>query len=242
MIEVIPEIGSTNAALLARHGAGEYIEEGFWLVADRQTAGRGRAGRRWTDGFGNFMGSTVANLRPGDPLPQTLALVAGIAAHRAIASVLPDKQPVLKWPNDLLLEGAKLAGVLLERQGDCVVVGIGVNIVQAPQVPDRATTCLAAHGSHADRDAFAQALVAEWGSLLAQWHGGWWLEQRSEWLARAHPLGTLISVNDAEHGRLIGAFAGLSEDGVAYLRLADGKRHAIHAGDIEMVGGDASGS
>lgn len=237
MIETVAEIGSTNAALLARLGAGEDSPEGDWLVADRQSAGRGRAGRSWFDGFGNFMGSTVAHLRSGDPLPQTLALVAGIAAHKAVLALAPglgDCQ--LKWPNDLLVGNAKLAGILLERQGDAVVVGIGVNLAQAPQLADRATASLAGLGHAVERDAFAEALAQEWQWALTRWHCDEWSALRQEWMARAHRPGTLISVNDSEHGLLMGAFAGIDDNGVALLRLADGATRAIHAGDIDLVG------
>lgn len=236
MLETVAETGSTNADLLARLKAGEVVAEGHWLVADRQDAGRGRAGRVWSDGQGNFMGSTVAVLRAADPLPQTLALVAGLAVHRTVSALLPGAELLLKWPNDLLLGGAKLAGVLLERHGDAVVVGIGVNLMQAPALADRRTTCLAALGCTMTRDEFAVRLAQEWLAALTRWHLGEWPVLRQDWLSRAHPTGTLVSVKDREQGELTGAFAGIDDDGVAYLRLADGQRHAIHAGDVEMVG------
>ncbi|WP_225207240.1 biotin--[acetyl-CoA-carboxylase] ligase [Novosphingobium huizhouense] len=237
MIETVAQIGSTNAALLDRLAAGESAPEGDWLVADRQVAGRGRAGRVWSDGFGNFMGSTVAHLRSGDPLPQTLALVAGLAVHRAVMALAPGLEGlVLKWPNDLLAGQAKLAGILLERQGDSIVVGIGVNLAQAPDLPDRATASLESLGFRVSRDAFAEALAQEWHWALTRWHCGEWSALRQEWLARAMPVGSLISVNDREHGLLMGAFGGIDGDGVALLRLADGATRAIHAGDIDLVG------
>lgn len=156
MIATVAEIPSTNAALLARLGGGELLNEGDWLVADRQTAGRGRAGRSWSDGFGNFMGSTVVQLRGADPLPQTLALVTGLAAHQAVMALAPGLSDLrLKWPNDLLVGEAKLAGILLERHANAVVVGIGVNLAQAPDVPDRKTESLSGLGYAIARDAFA---------------------------------------------------------------------------------------
>lgn len=243
MLDFVPELGSTNSALLARLGGSEHPAEGYWLVADRQSSGRGRAGRVWSDGYGNFMGSTVAFVQDGKALPQTLSLVAGLAVHRAVSLFLEaDERLHLKWPNDVLLDGAKLAGVLLERHGDHVVVGIGVNIANAPLLPDRATTCLAAQGCSVGRNRFANELAKEWAGLLARWHAGEWPLLREEWLARAHPLGTKLSVRDVHQGTLAGEFAGIGADGTAYLRLADAKLHAIHAGDIEMVRENASGS
>ncbi len=235
-LEIVPSIGSTNAVLLQRLAAGETTSENHWLIADRQTAGRGRAGRSWFDGHGNFMGSTVAQVLPSDSLPHTLSLVAGIAVHRAVSSLMVSDGLFLKWPNDLLYRGKKLAGILLERQGQNVVVGIGVNIAVAPQVADRQTTSLLEQGCTIERDAFAHLLADHWSQVLNQWHSGMWNELRGEWLRRAHPVGTMVSVKDSQHGELIGTFARLGEDGTAYLRLADGQRHAIHAGDIEMVG------
>lgn len=230
MIRFVPETGSTNADLFANRDT----HEGEWLVARRQSAGRGRAGRAWNDGAGNFMGSTVVDLRPGDPLPQTLALVAGLAAHKTVAALpaTPDGLQ-LKWPNDLLIGPAKLGGILLERQEQRVIVGIGVNLAQAPQVPDRPVASL---GGTIAVDTFAEALAAQFAAELARWHGNEWPMLRAEWLARAHPTGALLTVNDRDHGPIMGAFAGLGDDGTLHLRLADGAARAIHAGDVELVG------
>ena len=246
MIETVPQVGSTNTALLARlsdgpgngHGGGEDT----WLIADRQTTGRGRAGRTWFDGAGNFMGSTVAWLAPGDPPAPTLALVAGVAVHRAVSALAPNLGGVwLKWPNDILLAGAKLGGILLERQGDAVVVGIGVNLAAAPDLPDRPSASLRGAGIELARDTFAAALAAQWSSALASWHKDDWPALRAEWLERAHPVGTRLMVRDAAGEPLEGTFAGLEPHGAALLRLADGACYVIHAGEIELVRTDAAG-
>lgn len=242
LIETVADIPSTNGALLARLGGGEALHEGDWLIADRQSAGRGRAGRSWSDGFGNFMGSTVVNLRGSDPLPQTLALVTGLAVHETLSAFAPALTDLyLKWPNDLLVGEAKLAGILLERQRDTVVVGIGVNLAQAPQVPDRATASLRDLGIDITRDQFAADLAARFRDAVDRWHYGEWPLLRQQWISRALPTGTLVSVKDSDHGTIMGAFAGIDDDGVALLRLADGAVRAIHAGDIDMVGSHASG-
>jgi BirA family biotin operon repressor/biotin-[acetyl-CoA-carboxylase] ligase len=87
------------------------VPEGYWLVADRQTDGRGRQGRDWLDAPGNFMGSTVVNLLPGDPLPASLSFVAAMATYEVVVNHLAAPQTlVIKWPNDLMLAGAKLSG------------------------------------------------------------------------------------------------------------------------------------
>ena len=242
MIHTIAEIGSTNTALLARLVDGLTLAEGDWLVADRQTGGRGRAGRTWFDGLGNFMGSTVASIASGDPPAPTLALVAGVAVHRAIGALAPGLRDVwLKWPNDVLIEGAKLGGILLERQGEAVVVGIGVNLAAAPDLPDRPSASLRGAGVEIARDSFADALATQWASALESWHRGDWPALRAEWLERAHPLGTRLMVRDAGGQPIEGKFAGLEPHGAALLRLADGTTRAIHAGEIELVRADAAG-
>ena len=234
MLRFVAETGSTNADLMA---LGADAREGDWLVARRQSAGRGRAGRQWEDGAGNFMGSTVVALRPGDPPPQTLALVAGLAAWEAVTAVASSLQAKLKWPNDLVVGGAKLAGILLERAGDIVVIGIGVNLARAPLVPSRATSALAEHGVAVTPDDFADRLADRFAAHVAAWRAGDWPRQRELWLARAHPEGTPIEVKDRAGAPIAGTFAGLGVDGAALLRLADGSTRPIHAGDVELVGG-----
>ena len=101
MIHTLATTGSTNADLVARIGTHERIAEGYWLVADRQSAGKGRQGRKWFDGAGNFMGSTVVHLRLGDPAPGSLALLAGLALYEVISILLAaPHRAQLKWPND----------------------------------------------------------------------------------------------------------------------------------------------
>ena len=135
MIQFIPECVSTNDELAARLRSGERVSEGDWLIADRQTGGKGRQGRAWADANGNFMGSTVVRLGAGYPPPASLALVAGLAVYEAVLPhVVAQSGLRLKWPNDLVLAGAKLAGILLERVQDSVIVGIGVNLAIAPPV------------------------------------------------------------------------------------------------------------
>ena len=232
MIRILAETGSTNADLLS---LGRDAREGDWLVARRQTSGKGRAGRQWEDGKGNYMGSTVVALRPGDPLPQTLALVSGLAVAEAVAAVPGAPDTMLKWPNDLLVDGAKLAGILLERTGDQVVIGVGVNLLRAPEVPDRATTALADHGAGIDAGDFAELLADGFAAALTRWRNGEWDRLRADWLARAHPEGTPLSVHDRDGHPITGTFAGLGTDGAALLRLADGSVRPIHAGDVELV-------
>ena len=231
MIEYVTQTGSTSADLAARLRAGEHVPEGHWLVADRQTAGRGRQGRIWTDGAGNFMGSCLVHLRLGDPAPASLALLAGLVLHEVLAPMLPaPHRAMLKWPNDLLIGGAKLAGILLEVQNSAVIVGIGVNLAQAPDIADRATVSLAALGVAPARDAFAQALARQFDLELERWRNFGLAPIVNRWLVAAHPPGTRLCADGQQ-----GTFAGLSAEGNLQLRLADGATRTIHAGEVNLL-------
>ena len=236
LLEFVTETGSTNADLLQRVGQGEGIAEGHWLIADRQTGGRGRQGRQWSDGRGNFMGSTIVHAGRNSPPAASLALVAGLAVRAAVEPcVSQDKRLTLKWPNDLLVDGAKLAGILLERTGDSVVVGIGVNLATAPVLPDRLACSIADVGTVPDRDSFATTLAAQFAEELARWrHYGLDVLLR-RWEGAAHPAGTSLTVHEAGGLKVEGAFAGLDSTGSLLLRLADGTTRVIHAGDITLT-------
>jgi BirA family biotin operon repressor/biotin-[acetyl-CoA-carboxylase] ligase len=236
LIHTIPETGSTNADLAARLAAGERIAEGTWLVADRQSAGRGRQGRAWFDGLGNFMGSTVVHRQAGDPPAGTLALVAGLAVIAAVAPHVPaPRQALLKWPNDVMIGTAKLSGVLLEGTGDSVVAGIGVNLAAAPQLPDRETIALSAFGPAPDRDIFAASLAQGFAVALERWRTYGLAPLIGRWLGAAHPLGTPLRVGEPGEEPLEGAFAGLADDGALQLRLPDGTTRTIHAGEVRLA-------
>lgn len=236
MIVSVTETGSTNADLSVRLRAGQACGEGWWLVSDRQSAGRGRLGREWLDGAGNFMGSTVVWPTPGDPPLASLALVAGIAVHAAVSSRLPPPlRATIKWPNDIMLGAAKLAGILLEREGDAVIVGIGVNLAQAPQVQGRETAAVSAFAPAPDRDTFAKDLTQAFAGELARWRTHGLAATLTCWTAAAHPVGTPLVVGGAGSDQLVGTFAGLSVDGALQLRLADGTTQTMHAGEVRYA-------
>ncbi|MGZ3172471.1 MAG: biotin--[acetyl-CoA-carboxylase] ligase [Croceibacterium sp.] len=238
MIRVVPETGSTNADLLAQLGSGDRVPEGDWLVADRQTGGRGRQARRWLDAAGNFMGSTVVHLSPQDPPPATLSFVAALAVYETVLARLGNPRELqLKWPNDVLLGGGKFCGLLLEREGASVVVGIGVNLASAPLSEPQARA-LAELGPAPDRDAFAAQLAAQFDLELGRWRQFGFEPILNRWLAAAHPMGSALTVHEPSGSRISGAFDGLEPDGALRLRLADGSCRVIHAGDV-MLGGAA---
>ena len=236
MIRTVPETGSTNADLAASLRCGEAVREGAWLVADRQTAGRGRQGRTWFDGNGNFMGSTVVRLKPRDPAPASLALLAGLALYEAVVPLLRNPHELsLKWPNDLLLSGAKLAGILLEREGDAIIVGIGVNLAAAPDLPDRRTVALSQFGPPPERDSFAEALAARFDTELERWRNFGLAPIVRRWESVAHPKGEMLKVHPPGEEPITAAFDGLTEEGMLILRLASGATRVIHAGDVMLA-------
>jgi BirA family transcriptional regulator, biotin operon repressor / biotin---[acetyl-CoA-carboxylase] ligase len=233
VLEYIPQTGSTNADLAARLRLGELVPEGHWLIADRQMSGKGRQGREWFDGAGNFMGSTVVHPGFGDPPPGTLALLAALALYEVASPLAPIAQ--LKWPNDLMIGKAKLAGILLEREGEAVVVGIGVNLVSAPQLRDRETIALAAIAPRPDRNMFAADLARQFDLELSRWRDFGLEPIINRWLAAAHSIGTPLNIGEPGEVPLSGTFAGLSHDGALQLRLADGTERVVHAGEVRFA-------
>lgn len=206
------------------------------MVADRQNAGRGRLGRVWNDGTGNFMGSTVVALGGHQPHAGSLALVAGVAVQAAVAPLVPPPhQALLKWPNDVLIGGAKLAGILLERVGEAVVVGIGVNLAQAPDLADKDTIALTHFGPAPNRDDFADNLAQCFAEELTRWRNYGLEALVSRWQAVAHPIGTPLVVQDGTNPPLSGHFAGLDAQGALRLTLRDGTSRTIHAGDVHLA-------
>jgi BirA family biotin operon repressor/biotin-[acetyl-CoA-carboxylase] ligase len=138
---------------------------------------------------------------------------------------------MLKWPNDLLLLGKKLAGILLERSGDRVVIGFGVNLASVPQLADR--PCASFSGEVTPQE-FAPALAESFERLLQLWRQSEPLFLAQAWLARAHPVGTRLTVHSSRDETVTGRFDGIQSDGALRLRLDDGALEIVRAGDVEL--------
>ncbi|GGE07842.1 biotin--[acetyl-CoA-carboxylase] ligase [Polymorphobacter glacialis] len=228
----LAEVGSTNDWLLARTSE---LPDGHWVIADRQTAGRGRRGRAWGDGAGNLMASVL--VRAEGPMQQ-LSFVAALALHTALAASggqggdPPVPRFLLKWPNDLLLDGLKVSGILLERSGEALVIGLGVNIASSPDTTERPAISLAAAGlpAPAPLDLLARLMPA-----FAEYRGLWQTQGfdpiRTRWLARAAGVGDRITARLGTE-TLEGVFEGLEPDGALALRLDDGQLRPVHAGEV----------
>jgi BirA family biotin operon repressor/biotin-[acetyl-CoA-carboxylase] ligase len=223
----VEQTGSTNADLIADTGAAE----GEWLVARKQHSGRGRQGRAWDTLAGNFHGSTLVSLRDGDPPAQSLSLAASLALAEAIDSLVPGQPLMLKWPNDVLLLGRKLAGILLERSGQRVVVGFGVNLAAAPDLAGRRAASL---DGALSVDEFAPVLAASFARLLRLWRTSEPALLAQAWLARAHPVGSRLTVHSGSGEAVSGRFDGLESDGALRLRRDDGALDIVRAADVEL--------
>ena len=221
-------IGSTNDWLAARPDA----PDGLWVRADRQTAGRGRRGRVWASAGGNVFASVLVRRQPGEGPAQQLSFVAAVALDRALQRWVPAAALALKWPNDVLLGGVKVSGILLEGSGDATIIGFGVNLIDYPSDSERPATALSALG-YATPGAhdFTLALMAAFAEVRALWRDAGFAAIRAAWLARAAGLGApLVARLGTE--TLTGTFAGLDADGALRLAFDDGSSRAIHAGEV----------
>jgi len=161
-------------------------------------------------------------------------LAAGLALIEAVETVVPNTALSLKWPNDLMLGDAKLAGILLERSGDRVVAGFGVNLAGAPSISGRKTTSLASLAS-LDPGSFAPLIAGSFARILGAWRSAEPAAFAQAWLARAHPVGTALEVHTGPGERISGTFDGIEPDGAMRLRLADGRIELVRAGDVSLA-------
>jgi BirA family biotin operon repressor/biotin-[acetyl-CoA-carboxylase] ligase len=224
-------VGSTNTEAFTQANRGE--RGPLWITARRQTAGRGRHGRSWTSKPGNLYASLLlSEPSPPERAPE-LSFVAALAVHDAITDVAKlAGRLAIKWPNDLLCDGAKLAGILIEGQGLCVVVGIGVNCLQHPSDTPYPATNLAACGVDVSPQSLFEALARAMDCRLTQWgRGSGFASIRRDWLARAASLGNDVHVGTADRD-LFGRFETIDDAGRLVLRLPDGRSEAIAAADV----------
>jgi|DewCreStandDraft_4_1066084.scaffolds.fasta_scaffold00150_18 BirA family biotin operon repressor/biotin-[acetyl-CoA-carboxylase] ligase len=223
----------------ARTAAELGAPEGLWILADEQTAGRGRLGRSWRSPAGNFHGSLL--LRPDRPLAEcaTLSLVAALAVAEAVEALTAGRlRPRVKWPNDVLVGRAKFAGILPEAIGgadgscDALILGIGVNLAHHPEDLGRPATSLPALGEPAPRvEIFLEALCGPLGARYAAWREGGFAAVREAWLARAVGLGqpVRLAVGGVVHeGRL----ADLGRDGSILLESPMGCLERFGTGEL----------
>ncbi|AKI00379.1 birA, biotin-(acetyl-CoA-carboxylase) ligase [Hoeflea sp. IMCC20628] len=231
------DVASTNVECMERARAGE--TGGLWITAVRQTGGRGRRGRVWVSEPGNLYSSLLLI----DPAPweqmASLPLAVTLAVHQAVATVLPGGAAALriKWPNDLLIEGCKTAGILIEAEQlsdgrRAVVIGCGVNIAHRPDTGLYPATCLVEQGSSTTPQELFAHLVVSMSEALAIWDEGRGLARiRDAWLERADGIGKPVTINLPDH-QIHGVFDGIDGEGRLMLALPDGRKQMIASGDV----------
>ena len=237
----LSETASTNKDAMRLALAGEHLP--LWVAAERQSAGRGRAGRTWVSAAGNLHASVAISLSAPPALAGQLALVSGLALYEAVRADVPPAQNIclrLKWPNDLLIGLAKVGGILVEsttaRGGSefIAVIGFGLNIVSAPDNLGREVTSLRDAGLETGSGPLLQSLADELNNWLARWDEARGFDGiRKDWMERAGPFGEQISINSGK-GQVLGTYQGLSETG-GLLAEVEGRRETITFGDVMLA-------
>ncbi|WP_031553693.1 biotin--[acetyl-CoA-carboxylase] ligase [Parvularcula oceani] len=235
----LPEVDSTSKEVRRRFDAGE--DGPLWVRADRQSAGYGRRGRSWQSPEGNLAATLLLPLKgrlgPEDPAGYGFAAALAIA-DAARACGVPPTAVTLKWPNDVLLEGGKLAGLLIEllewEGGLALALGMGVNLASAPAIAAYPTSAIAAYAPAPAPERFLTLLDGAFFSRLESWKSDGFPALRDAWLARAQGIGDRIEVR-LPKATLTGIFEGLAPDGT--LRLRQGEETVIvTAGDVFFPG------
>jgi BirA family transcriptional regulator, biotin operon repressor / biotin---[acetyl-CoA-carboxylase] ligase len=248
-------VGSTNAEAMAQARDGEYGP--MWFVTSEQTAGRGRRHRPWVAPRGNLASSILEVIDVSPAVAATLGFAAGLALETALQKVSieaslrsagsDDMKYSLKWPNDLLAGRQKLAGILLEAETVAdhrlaVVVGIGTNVVAAPEGTPTPATSLKALGVQVSAEELFAALSDAWAEFGGIWDNGRGFgEIRRLWLERAAGLGQSVAIQ-AGVTTVEGIFETIDEQGCLIVRKADGDRVPISAGDVYFGSAASAGA
>ncbi len=225
-------IGSTNdeARRLAQQGA----PDGTVVHADEQTAGRGRMAHTWFSPPGNLYISVLVRTQCPVNRVSELSFVAALSVADAVDALLPGQsRALLKWPNDVLVNGGKIAGILLEQTDGATIIGMGLNVLQAPPNASYKTTTIVASGGIASVDGARDILLDRLGRHLDVWEQDGFAPVRAAWTARSYPLGADIRASMGTE-LIIGKFSGLDVDGALLLDTAKGRQRIV-AGTVVPV-------
>lgn len=238
-ILVLDEVDSTNEEARRRYSSGE--RGPVWIVARHQSAGRGRRGRAWTSGIGNLYASGMYPLEVSAAKAATLSFVAALAVADLCDAFVDPETVKLKWPNDVLVNDAKISGILLEsaRGGEGrleIAVGVGVNLAEFPTDADRPATSIKAnlalgHSAPPTIEVAARILADAFDARLAVWREAGFPGIRDAWLARAIGVGGAVEARLPSE-TIKGRWAGLGPDGALMVDLSDGTTRAISAADV----------
>ena len=235
---IFDQIDSTNDEALRRTRAGE-AEDSLWIVAKAQTSGRGRRGREWVSNEGNFFASVLVELNVPLKAASALSFVAALAVGAVIKEQVGSNGNVsFKWPNDILIDGHKAAGILIEADSDpetgqnWAVIGIGINTISAPEDVRYPATCLADCVSYSiNNNNVLEHLSKAWMEHLYMLNSEGFTAIQALWQESAKGIGTEICVNVNGNDQK-GIFLGLGEGGELLLELPDGHEVKIIAGDV----------
>jgi BirA family biotin operon repressor/biotin-[acetyl-CoA-carboxylase] ligase len=229
-------VGSTNDEARALIAAG--AAQGAVVWAESQTAGRGSHGRQWISPPGNLYCSVILRPQIDAARLTEMSFVAALAVRDAVLGVMPPDAAVeLKWPNDVLLAGKKVAGILVEAEKlpdearTALIVGIGINIVSAPRETAHPASCLSAVGRAPRVSRLLASLIAGLDRRMAQWTRSGFAAIREEWVRHAYRIGEQVTVGEG----LTGAFTGVDETGAIIIALTDGERRRLVSGSVRYL-------
>ena len=232
----LAEVDSTNEE--ARRMAAAHETVPTWILADSQTAGRGRRGRAWQSPVGNLMTTLYLPISFDAVKAGQLAFVAGLALERTVSALIGERaQASLKWPNDVLVDGKKASGILLEsamrdNKIDWLAIGLGLNLAHHPDDTPYPATSLAAYmDTPANNLAALEILARAFDEVFRQWRNGGFGPVLQAWRAVAHGLGGPI-VATLENEQFEGIFKDIDEKGALILQTAAGDTKTIDAGDV----------
>ncbi len=231
------EVDSTNDCVMAL--AGDGAPDWTVVQAGRQRSGRGSHGRAWQSPAGNLYLSVLLRTRKtGKP---QLSLVAALAVADAVNDLVPAVPVTLKWPNDVLLAGGKVSGILLETSGGVVVIGTGINIAHAPARTSYAATWIDHWRSEpASIEEVRNRFLAALARRVDTWTGHGFEPLRLAWVDRAHRLGDPVEVTENGSDRVSGGFGGLDREGCMLLTLSDGRARSIRSGTVRYLGEESA--
>lgn len=249
------QAGSTNAEAMAAARQGE--RGPVWFVTTEQTAGRGRRQRAWIAPRGNLASSVLEVMDVAPAVAATMGFAFGLAHETALQRVSIEAnlrlagsdqlKYLLKWPNDILVRGQKLCGLLVEAEamtggGLAVVAGIGTNVIAAPEGTPTPATSLAALGVHVGAEELFAALSDAWVEFRGIWdHGRGFAEIRKLWLERAFGVGERVAIQTGT-ATVEGIFDTIDETGCLIVRTADGRRIPVTAGEVYFGNAASAGA
>lgn len=230
-------VGSTQDEARALYEQGE--RGPIWVIAEAQTKGRGRRARSWTSETGNLYASGLYPTKADAAHGALFGFATALAMAETVEHYDVEADVTLKWPNDVLVGGAKISGILIEREPEALIVGTGLNLISHPPDTPYPATHLLAEMRSSDFDVAeppftgAPAVGALLASNILKWfktlENDGFAPVREAWLQSAHHLGKMVSVNGQT-----GIFSDLAMDGALCLTLADGKESRVHAGDVSF--------